>query len=107
MERHRRKNLRKFGNSILYKLHNDNGTNSEGKTCKKYERKHIAQIGQERTAGSIKFGKDAKICHFAAKSTVISADSAKILHANYLRIYHQYYTSRSKNLQLKIFIIQI
>ena len=79
MERHRRKNLRKFGNSILYKLHNDNGTNSEGKTCKKYERKHIAQIDQERTAGSIKFGKDAKICHFAAKSTVISADSAKIL----------------------------
>ena len=79
VERHRRKNLRKFGNSILYKLHNDNGTNSEGKTCKKYERKHIAQIDQERTAGSIKFGKDAKICHFAAKSTVISADSAKIL----------------------------
>ena len=79
VERHRRKNLRKFGNSILYKLHNDNGTNSEGKTCKNYERKHIAQIDQERTAGSIKFGKDAKICHFAAKSTVISADSAKIL----------------------------
>ena len=79
VERHRRKNLRKFGNSILYKLHNDNGTNSERKTCKNYERKHIAQIDQERTAGSIKFGKDAKICHFAAKSTVISADSAKIL----------------------------
>ena len=67
VERRRRTHLRKFGTSILYKLHNDSGTNSEGQKCKIYARKHIEQIDRECTAGTIKFGKNAKICHFAAK----------------------------------------
>eukprot|EP01048_Picozoa_sp_COSAG05_P000159 COSAG05_NODE_4_length_49189_cov_157.128784_22_plen_159_part_00 len=65
VERRRRTHLRKFGTSILYKLHNDSGTNSEGQKCKIYARKHIEQVDREYTAGTIKFGKNAKICHFA------------------------------------------
>ena len=77
VERRRRSTLRKSGSSVLYKP--CSGGNSGGLKCRIYARKHIKQVDREYTAGSIKFGKNAKVCHFTVKSKIIGDSNANLV----------------------------